>query len=280
VAQDAEFDPMKYAGSTVRVVLVDGERDERCLVDREAEIEAATGIDIQLTTMALPALFEALNANLNADESAFDIMHVLGFWVAGMVGSGRFERLNDWVADPSRTPADYDFADFPEGQLQYTGYFDVEAGEFGGDDLYLIPGIHSGSAILFYRTDLLEAAGIAVPTTWDEYLEAAKLLTKDGVFGNVNTGNTTDPTLFLVDWYTRFITKGGELTSGSKADKSLRTNLDSPEAVEALQDLAGRHTHLWLRRGAPAVRHRQGRDVADLGDHRRLSLQSGAIRRG
>lgn len=235
LAQDA-FDPMAYAGSVVRIALVDGERDDMGLRDREAEIEAETGIDIQLTTMALGALLESNNQNLRAPESAFDILHVLGFSVAGTVGAGLFEPLNDYVNDPARTPADYDFADFPAGQLEYTGYYDVENGQFGGDDLYLIPGIHSGSVLLFYRSDLLEAAGLEPPTTWAEYLSHAEALTSGDVAGSAMVG-ANDVSAFLVDWYSRFITLGGQLTSGSKNDGTLRTNLDSPEGVAALQNM-------------------------------------------
>ncbi|WP_103062278.1 sugar ABC transporter substrate-binding protein [Actinomyces qiguomingii] len=36
---------------------------------------------------------------------------------------------------------------------------------------------------LYYNQDLLDAAGVAVPTTWDELKATAKALTKDGVYG-------------------------------------------------------------------------------------------------
>jgi multiple sugar transport system substrate-binding protein len=227
---------MRFAGCTVRISLVDGERDERGLQDLEAQIESETGINIELTTLEINALAESNDQNLRADESNFDIMHVLGFWVAGQVGAGLFEELTDWVADPSRTPADYDFADFPEGTLNYAGYFDVENGEFGGEDLYLIPGIHTDTVLLFYRTDLLEAAGIEPPTTWEEYLAAAEALTTDEVAGSAMVG-ANDISNFLVDWYARFLGLGGQLTSGSKSDGTLEVHFDSPEGVAALQNM-------------------------------------------
>jgi ABC-type glycerol-3-phosphate transport system substrate-binding protein len=236
LAQDGEFDPMVCAGQTVNIALVAGERDELGLLDREADIEAATGVNLEITTEALGDLIASNNQNLEAPESAVDIMHVLGFTVAQTVGADLFEPLQPYLDDPSKTPADYDFADFPAGSLDYTGYFDVANGQFGGDTLYLIPGIHSGSVLLFYRQDLLDAAGIEVPTTWQEYLDAAAALTTDEVAGSVMLG-ANDVSSFLVDWYSRFITMGGELTSGSKTDGTLRTNLDSPEAVAALQHL-------------------------------------------
>lgn len=232
----AAFDPMKYAGETVRVALVDGERDDSGLKDKVGEVKDKMGIDVVLTTMALGPLLESNNQNLRAPESAFDVMHVLGFSVAGTVGADLFQELTPWVDDPARTPADYDLADFPKGSLEYTGYFDIAKGAFGGEKLYLIPGVHSGSCILFYRKDLLDAASVAVPKTWDEYLAAAKTLNKDGVAGNSMIG-ANDVSLFLVDWYTRFITMGGKLTTGSKTDKTLTTNFESAEAVRALQHM-------------------------------------------
>ena len=235
-AAEGTVDPMKCAGATVNIALVAGERDELGLLDKEAEIEAATGVDIVVSTEQLADLVASNNQNLEAPESAVDIMHVLGFTVAQTVGAGLFEPLQPYLDDPSKTPADYDFADFPPGQLEYTGYFDVENGSFGGDTLYLIPGIHSGSVLLFYRSDLLEAAGLEPPTTWVEYLSHAEALTKDAVYGSAMVG-FNDVSAFLVDWYSRFITMGGQLTSGSKSDGTLRTNLDSPEAVAALQNM-------------------------------------------
>lgn len=237
-AQDGEFDIAQHAdaGCTVDILLVAGERDESGLLDNEAEIEAATGININVTTEALDNEIASVGAALTSDESPYDIVHILGFTVAARSGAGLLERLNDYVNDPSKTPADYDLEDFPAGQLDYTGYFDVEAGEFGGDDLYLIPGIHSGSAILFYRQDLLDAADVDVPTTWADYLVAAEALTKDGVVGTAQTGANV-PTAFLVDWYTRFITMGGQMASGSAKDGTLEIHVDSPEGIAALQNM-------------------------------------------
>ena len=232
----AAFDPMKYAGEKVRIALVDGERDELGLKDRLEDIKATMGLDVEVTTMALGALLESNNQNLRAPESAFDILHVLGFSVAGTVGADLFQELTPWVVDPARTPENYDLADFPAGVLEYTGYFDIPSGQFGGNNLYLIPGIHSGSCILFYRKDLLDAAGVAVPTNWEDYLAAAEKLTSGDVAGNSMIG-ANDVSLFLVDWYTRFITMGGQLTTGSKTDKTLQTNFTSPESVRALQHM-------------------------------------------
>ena len=54
---------------------------------------------------------------------------------------------------------------------------------------------------MFYRKDLLEKAGVAVPKTWGEYLAAAQKLNKDGVAGNSMIAKSGDVSMFLVDWY-------------------------------------------------------------------------------
>ena len=238
LAQDAGMvDPMKCAGATVNIALVAGERDELGLLDKEAEIEAATGVNLEISTEALGDLNASNNQNLEAPESSVDIMHMIGFTVAQMVGADLMEPLQPYLDDPTKTPADYDFADFPAGQLEYTGYFDVANGQFGGDTLYLIPGIHSGSVLLFYRSDLLGGEGQpAVPTTWAEYLAAAEALTTDEIAGSAMVG-ANDWSNFFVDWYTRFITTGGQLTTGDKNDGTLQANLDSPEGIAALQNM-------------------------------------------
>jgi multiple sugar transport system substrate-binding protein len=161
---------------------------------------------------------------------------VLGFSVAQMVGGGNFVPLKPYL-NSKATPKNYNFKDFPAGQLEYVGYFDTKKQKFGGSTLYLIPGLHGGSAVMFYRKDLLDKAGLKVPTTWPAYLNAAKALNTGGVSGNAMVGKSADVSMFLVDWYTRFITMGGKLMSGSPANKTFKPNLTSKPAVAALQHM-------------------------------------------
>lgn len=44
-----------------------------------------------------------------------------------------------------------------------------------GDGIYGVPQ-DFGPGVMFYRTDVFEAAGVAVPTTWDEYAAAAETI--------------------------------------------------------------------------------------------------------
>lgn len=53
-----------------------------------------------------------------------------------------------------------------------------QSGVFG-DKVYAVPQA-SGPLVQFYRSDIFEEAGVAYPTTWDEYYEAAKAIRATG----------------------------------------------------------------------------------------------------
>lgn len=80
---------------------------------------------------------------------------------------------------------------------------------------------------LYYNADLLEAAGVPVPTTGEEVVAAAEAITGDGVYG---FGATTQQS---PDNYTElmsFITGNG----GALADGNTFT-LDTPEAIAGME---------------------------------------------
>lgn len=67
---------------------------------------------------------------------------------------------------------------------------------------------------LFYNKDMFDAAGLDYPdenTTWDDFREMAKALTKDGVYGFGNAGTNTDEGTFqCLQW---LYTAGGSYTN-------------------------------------------------------------------
>ncbi|MCT2195557.1 sugar ABC transporter substrate-binding protein [Paenibacillus sp. p3-SID1389] len=94
---------------------------------------------------------------------------------------------------------------------------------------------------LYYRSDLLEEAGVSVPpSNWDELVEIGKKLTKD-----LDGDGKTDQYAFLVmpDWYhfePFLYANGGKVLT----DDNKQAAFNSPEGVEALQfyaDLVNKH---------------------------------------
>jgi multiple sugar transport system substrate-binding protein len=236
-ALSAGYDPKKYAGTKISILMTGDENDHRALADLLPELEAETGIQLEITSPALGALIEKTLQNLKAPQSSFEIINYLGFLTTQQVGGGYFEQLNAYIDNPEETPPDWDFPDFIPAAVKNVGIYDMKAKKVGqGSDIYGLPGLHSGSVIYFYRKDLFDAAGLQPAKTWDEFKAAAQKLHSDGVAGCSFIG-ANDFSLATVDWYTRFITTGGVLMSGDPAEKTFKPNVDSPEGVGALQML-------------------------------------------
>ena len=199
VADLAAFDPMKYAGQTVRIMMTGDENDHRALGDQIAALEAETGIKVEITSPALGALIEKTLQNLKADTSSFEIIEYLGFLTTQQVGAGYYEQLNQYIDDPAETAPDWDVADFLEPAMKNVAYFDIAAGQVGqGTDIYGLPGLHSGSVIYFYRKDLFEAAGLQPAKTWQEFHDSIRQMWPAAV-SSVRTTSRLQPLTGLLD---------------------------------------------------------------------------------
>ena len=93
-------------------------------------------------------------------------------------------------------------------------------------EVYGIP-YYSHAQVMWYRDDLLEAAGLDVPQTWDEFYDAAVALTKDGVYGAAVSLSPND----LLG--TRYLNYYVRSAGGSLLNDDLTANLTSPEAIES-----------------------------------------------
>lgn len=92
---------------------------------------------------------------------------------------------------------------------------------------YSIP-LYSHAQVMWVRTDLLKAAGLEVPKTWDEFYTTAKALTKDGVYGcSVPMGTGDRMATRFLNFYVK---SAGEslLTADKKA------NLTSQAAIDGI----------------------------------------------
>ena len=95
------------------------------------------------------------------------------------------------------------------------------------DTTYGIP-YYSHAQVMWYRTDLLEANNLEVPTTWDEFYEAAVALTKDGVSG---CAFYCDPNELLCTRYLNYYVRSG---GGSLLNDDLTANLTSDLAIDGI----------------------------------------------
>ncbi|WP_423066107.1 ABC transporter substrate-binding protein [Devosia sp. CN2-171] len=149
-----------------------------------------------------------------ASGSAPDLSTGAGFQAVQLYDQGAILPIDELVAqlDPN---------DFVPGALDALRY----------DGHYVALPWAIDTRVLFYRKDLLETAGVAVPTTWQEFREAAKKLTGDGKYGLVSAG---DP--IGLHWVLAMaINNGGGLFDAS--GKPALTGERTTEAVQFLADL-------------------------------------------
>jgi multiple sugar transport system substrate-binding protein len=233
-AQDA-FDPRKYAGTKLSVLVRSGEADEKGLQDKIPEIKDRMGIDLEVNTLELGALLEKTAQIGTLPESPYDIISVVAIQVPVVIAPGWFVPLNDFIVDPARTPADYDFADFPTPSVKNLNWDPAEQTYSADKEIALLPGIHSGSVLAFYRKDLFDAAGLDLPKTWDDFRTAAEALNSPPDHYGVSVIGANDFSLTSVDWWHRYANIGGVLFTGSLKDKTFMPQVDTPEGVKALQ---------------------------------------------
>ena len=117
---------------------------------------------------------------------------------------------NNWLS-----PLDgYDFSDYPSNT--------VDVGRKDGK-AYVVPLIVEWQ-VLYYRKDLLEAAGLKVPATFEELENAARTLNRDGIAGLASRGAASPAVTQLSSYIYNY---GGRFIENGVAA------FDSPAAIEA-----------------------------------------------
>lgn len=92
---------------------------------------------------------------------------------------------------------------------------------------YAVP-LYSHAMVMWIRKDLLEANNLEVPKTWDELYEAAKTLTKEGIYGlSFPCGSNDFQATNFLNFYVR---SGG----GSLLTDDLKADLTSDLAIDGI----------------------------------------------
>ena len=82
-----------------------------------------------------------------------------------------------------------------------TDYYEASVDTIKYNDKYYGVPFNSNNVCLIYRSDLLKAAGVTPPKTWDELKETAKLLSKDGTYGFLMSAMDSEQGSFqLLSW--------------------------------------------------------------------------------
>jgi multiple sugar transport system substrate-binding protein len=163
-------------GEVLRIAIRRFDPFERAIARQFSDFAAGQGLQVALE--AVPMDLNPLHARLFAErglaDGSFDIAFLNTDWLAEAQAGGLIEDLAPWLA---KAP----IPDFPDAWSPSLTGLQRFAGGFWG-----MP-YHDGPECLIYRRDLLEAAGLAVPQSWEAFHAAARALNNpaSGVSGTV-----------------------------------------------------------------------------------------------
>lgn len=212
-------DPAKpFAGKTIRFVASNHNWTD-VVKPMIPEFEKQTGIKVNMESYEEQQLTPKLTTEFTSNASTIDVFMTRPLQEGRLFSKNKwYEIMSPYLADTKKTPADWDWKDFKKSS--------VDAVTLSGS-VYAIPIVTEGE-ILYYRKDLLEKAGVKVPTTLDELEATAKKLNDpaNGIFGIVVRGQR-NPSV------TQF--SGYLFSFGADFIKDGKCVLDSPEALKAFQ---------------------------------------------
>lgn len=184
------------------------------ITEKIKDFEEQSGITAIVTQLSEDQLADNYKVKLNAGSKDIDVMMYRPLQVGKLFGqSGFLLDISDRVGDAG----DWNWDDFQTGPVELTTYEDQTVG---------VP-IITESEMVYYRKDLLEAAGLEAPTTLEELENAAKKIKEenDGVAGIVMRSQASAAVTQLAGFLYSF--------GGTWIDDSGNSAIGTPEAKEA-----------------------------------------------
>ena len=163
-AQAGEFD-----GVTVNLMTQTGAIQEP-LQRRAPEFEKLTGAKINIIAVPFSDLYQKVLTDWASGTNSVDAAVFAPQWMVDYVSGGYLEELGPRIAKDKDIDWDKIGPFFRNFSATYNG------------KTYLVP-LDGDFHMLYYRTDVLDKAGLKPPKTWDEYLEVAKALNGKEVDG-------------------------------------------------------------------------------------------------
>ena len=127
-----------------------------------------TGNEVELNVTPFAGMLEKSRNAVQAPESEFDILNLNEQWYMQFYADGLVTPISEIDSDFELDPQiiEYEWATRWDPELGYST---------SNGEIYGLP-INGNIMLFFYRKDLFEENGIAVPQTWDDVKAAARLL--------------------------------------------------------------------------------------------------------
>jgi multiple sugar transport system substrate-binding protein len=150
-----------FEGVEINLLTFTGPQIAEPLQRRSPDFEALTGAKINLVVVPFNQLYQQILTDMASGTNDFDAFVFAPQWMVDYIIPGYLEDLTEHVA----ADADIEWNDIAP-------FFRDFSATYNGR-VYTIPldgDYHMG----YYRTDLLEEAGLEPPRTWDDYLAIAR----------------------------------------------------------------------------------------------------------
>jgi multiple sugar transport system substrate-binding protein len=159
-APPATETPKQFEGVTVNVLTFVGPQVAEPLQRRGPDFEKLTGAHINVITVPNSDLYQKALTDLSTGTNSYDAFLFAPSWIVDFAPNGYLEDLTPRInADPALQWDDV--APFFRDFNSYQG------------KVYSLP-LDGDMHTVYYRSDVLKAAGMEPPQTWDDYLAIAK----------------------------------------------------------------------------------------------------------
>ncbi len=251
----ADFDWKAHSGKTIKVLLNKHPYADAMIANLD-NFKELTGMDVQYDIFPEDVYFDKVTAALSSGSSEYDAF-MTGAYMTWTYGpAGWVEDLNPWIQDPAKTNPNYNWDDMLEGVRASCAWSGVPGEEVGAGDAkqWCIPWGYEQNN-LAYNAEMLDAAGVAVPTNIDELMAAAATLTTDNVYGIGVRGSRSWATIHpgFLSGYANFGQKDLNLEDG-KLSAAMNTDVSKEfhgKWVKMIQDSGAKDwaTHTWYQVG-------------------------------
>ena len=206
-----------YAGTEVNLLTVVAPQF-KAHEDRLGEFEALTGIKVKYQYVPFASTREKLTAELVGQSAQYDVLSTMDVWGPSMYQL--FEPLNAMLAEKKIDM---------ESRYPYAHLRAARDGNGNGKNILGFP-IRGHVQLMFYRRDIFEKLGLKAPGTWDDMVEAGKLITAKTDLSGVAMyyGKTAGQNLMI--WFNYLWGAGGDLL-----DAEGQPAFNSPAGVAATQ---------------------------------------------
>ena len=174
------------------------------------------GVEIEFTKVARNEYADTMTT-LFASGSPPEIVHLASFEYQSFAENGWLENLDPWAE---------------EAGLDLSAWAGQEKCRWN-DETACIMLLYFGF-IMAYNEQILNEAGVTVPTTWDEYLEASRTLTQDKDGDGITDVYGTSHQTIAGNQYTtemlNYVLDAGAYWTDSEG----RAAMNAPEMIEAL----------------------------------------------